>query len=186
MREVTCKWCGRVARVKNYRADREGQETCGRPECRYVPFEHRFWSQVRKGDGCWEWTGRNRLHGYGRIKRRQVGLLAHRASWELHYGSLDPDACVLHRCDNRLCVRPDHLFIGTRTDNNADMVAKGRNSGAPGERSPNAKLRERDVREIRIRRAVSGESFAVIANDYGVTPVQVRNVVRRRAWKHVA
>ena len=88
-------------------------------------LDGRFWSNVVKGDGCWEWTG----YVSGRYGRIRVGdgrrIQAHRFSYELHYGATDSPV-ICHRCDNPLCVRPDHLFAGDQAANLADMTAKGR------------------------------------------------------------
>lgn len=84
-----------------------------------------FWERVRKGDGCWEWTGFVRKDGYGQFGRSKA---AYRAAWELANGPIPPGAHVLHSCDNRLCVRPDHLRLGTHGDNMADMAARGRSA----------------------------------------------------------
>lgn len=89
----------------------------------------RFWERVGKSDGCWEWTGYRAPAGYGQLGRgpRNEGLaLAHRLSWEFHYGPIPDGLLVCHRCDNPPCVRPDHLFLGTFVDNAQDMVSKGR------------------------------------------------------------
>jgi hypothetical protein len=90
-----------------------------------MTVEERFWAKVRTSKGCWEWTACTR-NGYGRLGLNGGVADAHRLSWEMHYGQIPNGLCVLHHCDNRLCVRPDHLFLGTRGDNIADMDAKGR------------------------------------------------------------
>jgi hypothetical protein len=83
-----------------------------------------FWSRVHKTDGCWLWTLKPRSDAYGRLGKRSVP--AHRLSWEIHNGPIPPGICVLHHCDTRLYVRPDHLFLGTVADNNKDRDRKER------------------------------------------------------------
>lgn len=117
----TIKWPRCVGRVgmfsKNAKSHRSDATT----------LRERFWANVEKSDGCWKWVGPMRSTGYGRIwvnKKRGVQS-AHRVSWELHHQ--DPgEMSVLHHCDNPVCVRPDHLFLGTQADNMRDMTAKGR------------------------------------------------------------
>jgi hypothetical protein len=94
-----------------------------------VTFAERFWEKVQKvdGDACWEWTGAKYANGYGEFSvRRSVAKPAHRVAWALTHGSIPDGFWVLHRCDNRKCVRPDHLFLGTAQDNSDDMWAKNR------------------------------------------------------------
>ena len=90
-------------------------------------LEERFWEKVCKGPECWEWTGATsgRLP-YGHIYRNGREQRAHRVSWEINRGQIPLGLSVLHRCDNPGCVRPDHLFIGTQSDNLKDAVSKGR------------------------------------------------------------
>jgi hypothetical protein len=86
----------------------------------------RFWSRVEQTDGCWLWLGQIGSDGYGRIKLNGRSLRASRVAWTLVHGEIPDDRFALHRCDDRRCVRVDHLFLGDYADNNADMMAKGR------------------------------------------------------------
>lgn len=96
-------------------------------------IEARFWSKVNKTDSCWLWTGsrtgRRRMHGQfhlAKIDGRPRNIYPHRFSWMLAYGSIPNTLQVLHRCDVGICVRPEHLFLGTQDDNLKDAARKGR------------------------------------------------------------
>ncbi len=139
---------------------------------------------------CWLFTGARVCRGYGKftvysgdptVAPRQMP--AHRYAWEKEHGSIPDGMCVLHRCDNPPCVNPSHLFLGTRAENSADMVAKGRQ--ARGERHWNAKLTEDDVAEIR-RRVASGERQRTLARAFGVSNALVCLIVNGRKWKQAA
>ena len=132
--------------------------------------------------GCWEWTAGLGVQGYGRFKQGGKTRLAHRVSYALHVAHIPEAALVLHKCDNRKCVNPDHLFIGTQKDNIQDMKAKGR--GVVGEASPHAKLTEADVLRI-YDLYESGVGTIRLAKMFSITKNLAWLIVRGRTWKHL-
>ena len=146
----------------------------------------RFFQFVSRTDDCWEWQGyRGPVDRYGRfmVKRpdgKRTPRLAHRASWELHSGPIPSGLQVLHRCDNRRCVNPEHLFLGTQLDNIRDMDAKGRRV------TWLHALDATSVRQIRERYAQGGITQAQLAKEYGIAPITVSRVVRRVMYRDVA
>ena len=91
----------------------------------------RFWNKVLKTDACWIWLAAKSDSGYGVFGVGKQTDKAHRIAWRLSEGEIPHKLFVLHRCDNRPCVNPAHLFLGTNHDNVLDMIAKGRNSPPP-------------------------------------------------------
>ena len=149
----------------------------------YYPIEERFWSKVHKTDTCWLWTGSVNKKGYGTFgttNRRTT--TASRFAYKLHHGvDLTPDQFVCHHCDNPPCVRPDHLFLGSNTENQRDSIRKGRDNKARGERNCNAKLTAYNVLEIRsssLNSSQLGRKFRVAANTIGC-------IRRGQTWKHL-
>ena len=140
---------------------------------------------------CIEWVGARQPNGYGRIYwgRREDGsyriVFAHRAAWEMRHGEIPEGLCVLHRCDNRGCVNPDHLFLGTHADNMADMDAKGRRvrKGPEGIRARSAILDDDRVRAIRLLAGTMSQG--AIGRRFGVDSATVNHILRGRTWKHV-
>jgi hypothetical protein len=145
-------------------------------------------TRVDPVSGCWLWIGSIGTEGYGQfhIRGRLNGWLdkAHRASYRAHNGPLN-GLCVLHHCDNRPCINPDHLFLGTRTDNNADKLTKGREARLAGVRNGRAKLSEQQAIEA-ASRSGKGESLMRIAKDYGVTRGAIAHIVTGKNWKHIS
>lgn len=142
-----------------------------------------FWEGVEKRslNDCWEWTWPIATTGYGVFIFRKNQIMAHRFSWLIHYGCLPKfspytKSSVCHKCDNRACVNPRHLFLGTQKNNLVDMVRKGRGS--------NQKLTEREVRRIRYLKN-TGIPEKKIAETFSISLPHIYSIVNRRTWKHV-
>ena len=147
--------------------------------------EDRFWAKVKQtSTDCWEWTGHRERNGYGRFYLGGRMRWAHRAIWEMTVGPIPPGLDVCHSCDNRACVLPMHLFLGTRAENVRDCVAKRRHNF--GERSGTAKLSAFDATEIRRRYAKGGVLIRELAAEYGMSETAIKFVIRRVTWGHVA
>ncbi len=141
----------------------------------------RFWRRIRKTDTCWIWTGAVRDTGYGILEWAKQTVRAHRVAWFFAHGEW-PKQQVCHRCDNRLCVNPDHLFEGTQADNQADMARKGRS--VHGIKHPNVKLSPEDV--VEIRRLFGKISLPDLSKRFGVSKQQIHRIGRGERWARLA
>ncbi len=157
---------------------------------------HRFWARAYRTEGCWEWRGhRNGSFGYGRVTINGRRELAHRWAWLLVNGPIPEGLWVLHHCDNPQCVRPDHLYLGTATDNAHDRDIRNRGSrGAAhaakmtvrrGSQNKRAKLTESQVAEIRRRYTGRYGQQQELAEEYGIHRMTLHRIVHRQRWTHV-
>lgn len=152
----------------------------------------RFWEKVEKSDGCWLYKGQVVRHGYGSFsvgghKSRKV--YAHRFAYEESNGPLAPGKCVLHKCDTPLCVRPDHLFEGTKRDNTLDMVSKKRHGFAVkpetklcGSRNHEAKLTDAQVDSLRAESTGLYGEQSRLAKKYNISRRQVGRILKGESW----
>lgn len=152
----------------------------------YPPKERIAKSMIIDEYGCWNWTGSKR-NGYGRlivgsrIDGSRHSESAHRYSWIVYYGEIPEGLYVCHKCDNKACVNPNHLFLGTHQDNINDREMKGRNNHVYGEQCKQSKFTTSDVEYIRNSK-VSSRS---IARFYGVNKSSVQAIRNRETWKHI-
>ena len=158
----------------------------------------RFWSKIKFDDfdKCWEWTGSlkgqgfkigNAYGSYGIKKgKKWTKISAHRfVALEL-FPKFDLELCVLHKCDNRKCCNPNHLFLGTDKDNTDDMIAKGRarKGDKKGQNNPHSHFTDEEVRQIKTR-LLHGEKRSKIAKEFGVHNDYIGNIYHGKTWKHI-
>lgn len=142
--------------------------------------------------GCWNWKKCVQGNGYGRIRTGARTLYVHRASYQAFHGPIPEGMDVCHKCDNRRCCNPEHLFAGTRLDNMRDALEKGRVSHGErhsiavpkGEANSKAKLSANEVVVIRSLVA-SGQCRKEVAGRFGVSYDNINRIVNRNTWRHV-
>ncbi len=151
---------------------------------KFGTVKERFWKRVHKTDTCWWWIG-GRSRDYGRLTINRKGVRAHRLSYELNIGPIADGLFVCHRCDHPLCVRPDHLFLGTHIENVRDSVRKGRFRDCRGEKNGAAKLTAKEVMGIRLRYASGLYKQIDLCREYKISPMAMSDLLRGKTWRHI-
>jgi len=139
-------------------------------------YIERFWNKVNKSMLCWEWTASKLSNGYGQVwfgpRHDRKKMLAHRLSYELAFEEIPDGMCVLHKCDNKSCVNPSHLFLGTHRDNISDCLKKRRFTPC--------KL---TLENVRIIRSSPHKSTLDLSKQFGVSKSAIKDVKNGRTWR---
>jgi|SRR6266568_735832 len=175
--------CGVTFFVMPYQVKAGAGKHCSR-KCAFAnrkkkPMAERFWTKVNKlpGDGCWNWTAHIGPGAYGSFGMggRNATILAHRASWIIHFGEIPAGMNVLHKCDNGACVRPDHLFLGDQQDNVDDMISKGRSNFTGARRLTPDQV-------LNIKSELGTATDATLAKRYGVAESTILRIRTGVCW----
>lgn len=153
--------------------------------CRRPFPETRFWNNTIKKSNkeCWNWIAANDSMGYGHFMVNGKTVKAHRYSYEYHNNKIPFGLCVLHKCDNRKCVNPNHLFLGTQLDNIKDRDNKNRQ--AKGEHLPISKLTKEQVIQIRKLYKSTKTSTRKLGYEFNVSCSTIKAILTNRTWKHI-
>ena len=167
-----CQCCGKMVERKN--------------AAHYCSDKCRFLAKVEKKDnGCWEWTSQTTNGGYGKFNMRGKHILAHRYSYELHKGKIPEGLQVCHSCDNRKCVNPEHLWIGTSSDNMQDAVKKGRFPDQKGCANYASKLTQEMIVEIKILDESKKMTRRDIAKKFNVCAGTISHLLNEKTYKRL-
>jgi len=143
-------------------------------------LNERFLLHIRKTPTCWIWTGTKITDGYGGFQVKGKQYLTHRFSYNLFIGQIPEGLCVLHTCDNRLCVNPNHLWLGTKKDNSRDRDSKNRQASGP--RNGRAKLSLKQVQEIRQKYRWYSYGQERLAKEYKVSRSAIEYILMGKTW----
>lgn len=193
MRLCTITGCQKIHYGKGYcqmhylRSYRNGDPNIKKPSgknCHLLTLKERFEDKFIKGDKkeCWLWQA-SISNGYGNLTYKNKSYIASRVSYQLYIGEIKSNMFVCHKCDNPLCVNPNHLFLGSPTDNVKDMMSKQRS--AKGEDHSQAKLINSDV--VKIKEMLKKQNFTdqTIADLFNVKRETINRIKLNKAWKHI-
>lgn len=177
--ETKCNACGNSFLVKPSVLKKGGGRYCSN-NCRYHPSVLLFYTKLSevKENGCIEWTDRLNKDGYGKRIVNGLSVRAHREAYEIVNGKIPDGMKVLHSCDNRKCVNPKHLFLGTDDDNMKDKVRKGRQ--ARGEKNGRSRFSDKQVLEIRDMYK-NGSKQVDIAKIFNTSQGAISNIIVGRS-----
>jgi hypothetical protein len=150
-----------------------------------TPIERFNSSYVISENGCWNWIKSLGTHGSGNISVNGNQMLSYRYSYLIHKGEIPKGMDVCYSCDNRACVNPKHLWLGTHRENMMDSLNKGRGNRQIGSECHKAKLTEEQVIEIRLKHASGYFNYCDLSKIYGITHQAIRDIVIRKNWKHI-
>lgn len=166
---------------KHYSRKKKGQSLTEKSVYQMTDFERLQQKFTVAPSGCWEWNSPRPDNRANTFLYQGTVQIAYRASWKIRNGAIPDGLCVLHRCDNGLCVNPEHLFLGTHMDNRNDMLSKGRDNVAKGERVTSAKLTANDVADIKASK-LNGNQLSKI---YGVHRRTIYDILDGKTWTHI-
>jgi hypothetical protein len=186
MIEKKCFTCGSLFYVENWKLKHNANKYCSRVCIRskksLLSYEERFWSKVLKSDGCWEWSAGKFKAGYGAFSYNQKPITAHSFSWFLKTGDFAPKGKeIMHICDNRGCVKPEHLRLGSHQENMEDCKNKLRHNYC----DKNSKLSKEDVTLIRSMYRPKDKRFSTLAlaRIFNVSRSNISSILRNDSWK---
>lgn len=187
MKTRYCAICHKVL-VRKVFTKPESRTVC--QGCRYLlqsNSEETFWSKVLKSDNdkCWEWQGKIKPNGYGMFAYKKKYWYVHRLAYILSIGEIPQNKQINHRCDNRKCCNPHHLYAGTHKENTQDMIQRNRINPPIGERNAFHKLTSSDVLYIREEAQTRNTTRRQLAKQFQVSLTTIQAIVKRRKWKHI-
>jgi hypothetical protein len=186
-----CEWCLKEYSVKLTLVKQGRSLFCSkscanfnrwkdRPKAHEILFKN---INIASENDCWVYKG-NIKRGYGSIYSNGHCIGAHRVSYQYHKGEIPESMFICHACDNKLCVNPKHLFIGTPLDNMRDKIQKGRSNYALGSNTGSPKLTETQVKEIKLK-LLQNLSIKCLSEEYNVCRETIRRIKIGRRWSHI-